>query len=230
MLSKKIVTVVTIASALALGTIGSIHTQSAGAFPKRDLNRYCPAGQKPPCNSPGPYGPHVPFGDFKAVVPALGGTKAVVANYTPERKKELLNILVSLRLKDITSLDALNAYLNDNKLIEGIQNDSGTLDLGITASMSAQNSANLLARLIELLSEPNLVAKSGTIRNGLNGTKWCCPVGDKKMTDSCNKGASSTPTGAGCSFADLVVPNGGVFNEESKELIKVMPDRFVPGN
>jgi hypothetical protein len=228
MLSKKIVTVVTIASALALGTIGSIHTQSAGAFPKRDLTRLCPAGQKPPCNLPGPYEPQIPSGDFK-VVPALGGTKAVVASYTSERKKELLNILVGLRLKDITSLDALNGYLNDNKLIEGIQNDSGTLDLGTATSMSTQKSVDLFAQLISVLSESQPAAKSGYIHNGLNGTKWCCPSKTQKSFE-CNKGASSTPTGAHCNFADLTVPTGGVLSEEKKELIKAMPDRLIPGN
>lgn len=42
-------------------------------------------------------------------------------------------------------------------------------------------------------------AKDGLIVKGNNGTKWCCPGG--KISDGCEKGASSTPVGAHCNFA-----------------------------
>lgn len=46
-------------------------------------------------------------------------------------------------------------------------------------------------------------AKEGKIVKGENGTKWCCPNG--KKSDSCEKGANSTPVGARCNFASVYV-------------------------
>jgi hypothetical protein len=60
-------------------------------------------------------------------------------------------------------------------------------------------------------------AKTGIIVKGENGTKWCCVGGVKG--DTCEKGASSIPTGAGCNFASRAAPGtpiGGVIVKGGK--------------
>lgn len=67
------------------------------------------------------------------------------------------------------------------------------------------NRCTLFAVAVVLASvSPWAVAKQGVIVQGENGTKWCCPKGEKGP--DCNKGASTIPVGARCNFADLLVP------------------------
>jgi hypothetical protein len=51
---------------------------------------------------------------------------------------------------------------------------------------------------------PLAQAKEGVIVKGENGTKWCCPKGEKGP--DCEKGASTIPVGARCNFASLLIP------------------------
>ncbi|MEH6418591.1 hypothetical protein [Pseudomonas sp. CGJS7] len=53
-------------------------------------------------------------------------------------------------------------------------------------------------------ASPLALAKEGVIVQGENGTKWCCPKGEKGP--DCEKGASTIPVGARCNFASLLVP------------------------
>lgn len=70
------------------------------------------------------------------------------------------------------------------------------------------NRSILIAVAVVLASaSPWAMAKEGTIVQGENGTKWCCPNGEKGP--HCEKSLSNgTPVGARCNFASLLVPVG----------------------
>jgi hypothetical protein len=129
MLSKKILTIATIASALTLGTIGSVCAESAAVSKdstKIDVKviaaeRITPIGLECirkglPCNS---------------TIPAdanLKRSKAIISTYSPEQKEKLLNTLTDVKLKDLKSVEAITERLGDKKLIEAFKQDAGVSD------------------------------------------------------------------------------------------------------
>ena len=75
----------------------------------------------------------------------------------------------------------------------------------INVKMTARFNGALIVSALGLgLFTTSALAKSGIIVKGENGTKWCC--GDGVKGDTCEKGASSIPSGANCNFASRTVP------------------------
>ncbi len=107
MLSKKIVTMATLASVLSFAPITSIYAQSVTAEEIKSGNS-----------------------SSISIAPAnnnmnLKHSSRVIATYSPERKEKLLNALTDVKLNEIKSVEALTERLGDQKLIEAFKQDVG---------------------------------------------------------------------------------------------------------
>lgn len=131
MLSKKIVTMSTLAFVLSFAPIASTYAQSVTAEEIKSGNS-----------------------SFISIAAAdnmnLKSSKSVIATYSPERKEQLLNALTDVKLNEIKSVEALTERLGDKKLIEAFKQDAGVSNT--TSKINWRKLLRFIAELILILT------------------------------------------------------------------------------